>query len=409
MCIKKGHGTYDLFGIDSIKWQYVEDIIKNTCNTYNYKYIRTPVFEETELFHKSIGHATDIISKELYQFKDKGNVKISLRPEGTSGIVRSYVENELYDKESISKFYYLESMFRYEQVEDGRFREFHQFGVEVFNSNSEEIDVEVISLALSIFRKLGLKNVKLHINTLGSYESKLKYKEELKTYFKPYLNDLCEDCKRRYKKNPMRILDCKKDKRKDYIINSPKIEDYLTTEDKNHFDNVIKLLDELNIDYVINRNLVRGLDYYTNTVFEIKTEVDGLGSANTICGGGRYNSLIENLSNKNIPAIGFAVGLERLINVLNLNNLLDFCNKKEIDIEIIKSKNINEDFRLLLKLRDLGYQIDFKAKSTKSKLSLKIYDKYIYIKDNTNNKEYKVKYKNLNDKLNKLLLNNKSI
>jgi len=356
MCIEKGHGTYDVFGNEAYKWQYVENIIKNICKLYDYKYIRTPVFEKTELFNKSIGHATDVISKELYKFKDREKLNLSLRPEGTSGVVRSYIENNM-SKDDISKLYYIGPMFRYEKVENGRFREFHQFGVEVINSNEPIIDVEVISLALNIFKKLGLKDIKVYINNVGSYEDKKKYKKALKNYFLEHIDNLCDDCKRRYEKNPIRILDCKQDKRTDIVLNAPKIEDYISKESKKHFDKVIELLNEQKIDYVINKNLVRGLDYYTDTVFEIKTNIDNLGTANTICGGGRYNSLIEYLSNENIPAIGFSIGLERLMNILEIKNLLNNKIDENVDFVIKIDNNGKNILSLATILRNLGYKV----------------------------------------------------
>lgn len=383
MCIEKGHGTYDVFGDEAYKWQYIENTIKNICKLYNYKYIRTPIFERTELFHKSIGHATDVISKELYQFKDKENLDISLRPEGTSGVVRSYIENEI-DKNNISKFYYMGPMFRYEKIENGRFREFHQFGIEVINSNDPMIDVEVITLAINIFKKLGLNDIKLYINNVGSYEDKKKYKKALKNYFIEHIDNLCDDCKRRYEKNPIRILDCKLDKRTELVLNAPKIEDYISENSKKRFDRVIELLIDQKIDYVINKNLVRGLDYYTDTVFEIKTNIDDLGTANTICGGGRYNSLIEYLSNKNVPAIGFSIGLERLMNILDIKSLLDNKLETKVDFSIKINNDNNEKYILSLAhtLRNLGYTVDVTNNTYNSINSISIIDEKTLILNN---------------------------
>lgn len=396
MCMTKGQGTYDLFGTDSIKWQYVETIIKEVCQNYNFKYIRTPILEKTKLFHRSIGKATDIISKELYNFKDKGNFNISLRPEGTSGIIRSYLENEMYKNNEVTKLYYLGPMFRYEKIDEGRFREFNQFGVEAINSNDPLIDAQIINLAFTIFKKLNI-DVKIYINNVGEYENKKLYKEDLKKYFKNHLDDLCDDCKRRYKQNPIRILDCKKDKRKDYVLGAPKIENYLSNNSKKHFKEVLKYLDELNIPYVINPNLVRGLDYYTNTVFEIKTNIDNLGSANTICGGGRYNSLINYLSDKNIPSIGFAIGLERLLKVVDDT----IINDKIVDILIKGNKNNNKDKLLLLNYCiNNNLSVELSNINCKSKYTIYMLDndKYILF-DNRKNKKQKYSHKKLLKKL----------
>lgn len=367
MCYLKKEGTYDLYGVDNAIWQYVINKIINVCKLYNFDYIRTPIFEDTLLYHNYIGKSTDVVSKELYNFIDRSHSSISLRPEGTTGVVRSYIENELYKNNNVTKFYYYGSMFRHEKIENGRYREFQQFGVEMFNNNSIYSSVEIISLAFSIFNSLGLNDVKVYINNLGTYENRCIYEKELKKYFKPHLDNLCDDCKRRYKKNPIRILDCKVDKRSSIVLNAPKIDDYIDKESKDNFDKVIEMLDNLNIDYVVNKNLVRGLNYYTDIVFEFKTNIDGFGSANTICGGGNYNNLVK-VDDKSINAIGFAIGLERLIDVLYKKGLLNFLGKV-IDI------NLNFDDTLFcLELRNLGYvteclsqvkskyQIDFEEK-----------------------------------------------
>ncbi|MBQ7141075.1 MAG: histidine--tRNA ligase [Bacilli bacterium] len=397
MCITKEHGTYDLFGNESIKWQYVEKIITEVCQKYNFKYIRTPILEKTELFHKSIGKATDIISKELYNFKDKGNYNISLRPEGTSGIIRSYIENEMYKDNEITKLYYLGPMFRYEQLDEGRFREFYQFGVEVINSNDPLMDAQIINLALTIFKRLNI-DVTVYINNVGEYENKKLYKESLKRYFKNHIDDLCDDCKRRYKQNPIRILDCKKDKRKDYVLGAPKIEKYLSSNSKEHFKKVLEYLEKLNIKYVINPNLVRGLDYYTNTVFEIKTNIDKLGCANTICGGGRYNSLINYLSDKNIPSIGFAIGIERLLNVVD-STLIN--NDNLVDVLIIGNKK-NDKEKLLLSNFCIqnNLSVELSSNKCKSRYTINIIDNANYLMyDNIKNKKYNYNYDKLLKKL----------
>lgn len=348
MCYSKKDGTYDLYGSYGTAWQYVINKISKVCKNYNFKYIRTPIFEDTDLYHNLIGKNTDVVSKELYNFIDRNNDNISLRPEGTTGVIRSYLENELYKKNTVEKFYYYGSMFRHEKIENGRYREFQQFGVEMFNNNSIYSSVEIISLALKIFNNFGL-DVNLYINNLGSYEDRNRYETELKKYFKPHLDNLCDDCKRRYKENPIRILDCKVDKRTDIVLNAPKIDKYINKESKEDFDKVLNMFDQLGIKYVVNRNLVRGLNYYTDTVFEIKTDIDGLGSANTICGGGCYNNIVRTENNEAIKSIGFAIGLERLIDILYKKKLL-----KNID-RVIDYNILFDDVILCLKLRNMGY------------------------------------------------------
>lgn len=348
MCYLKKDGTYDLYGSYGTAWQYVINKISKICKNYNFKYIRTPIFEDTNLYHNLIGKNTDVVSKELYNFIDRNNDNISLRPEGTTGVIRSYLENELYKNDTIEKFYYYGSMFRHEKIEKGRYREFQQFGVEMFNNNSIYSSVEIISLALKIFSNLGL-DVNLYINNLGSYDDRNRYEKELKKYFRSHLDYLCDDCKRRYRKNPIRILDCKVDKRTDIVLNAPKIDKYIDKKSKEDFDKVLNMLDELCIKYVVNKNLVRGLNYYTDIVFEIKTNIDGLGSANTICGGGCYNNIVRTENNEAIKSIGFAIGLERLIDILYKKKLL-----KNID-RVIDYNILFDDIKLCLKLRNLGY------------------------------------------------------
>lgn len=373
MCYLKKDGTYDLYGSYGTAWQYVINKISKVCKNYNFKYIRTPIFEDTDLYHNLIGKNTDVVSKELYNFIDRNNDNISLRPEGTTGVIRSYLENELYKKNTVEKFYYYGSMFRHEKIENGRYREFQQFGVEMFNNNSIYSSVEIISLALKIFNNFGL-DVNLYINNLGSYEDRNRYETELKKYFKPHLDNLCNDCKRRYKENPIRILDCKVDKRTDIVLNAPKIDKYINKESKEDFDKVLNMFDELGIKYVVNKNLVRGLNYYTDTVFEIKTDIDGLGSANTICGGGCYNNIVRTENNEAIKSIGFAIGLERLIDILYKKKLL-----KNID-RVIDYNILFDDVKLCLKLRNMGYISEINYNDI-SKYAIEKNNDFYFIKD----------------------------
>lgn len=315
MCYKKVYGTHDFLCKDSLLLRKIIDKLISTVELYNYKFIKTPILENSDLFKDFIGINTDIISKELYSINDN----ISLRPEGTSGVVRSYLENKIFEKEDYSKYYYYGSMFRNEKVENDRYKEFQQFGVEVFNNNNYLIDLEVILMAYNIFKSLGLNNIKLFINNLGSVENKKEYENDLREYFKDYYDLLCDDCKKRLNDNPIKILECKIDKKKDFILNSIKIENYVNNESKENFNKIIDKLNESGIDYEINKNLVRGANYYTDVVFEIKTSNDNFKTRTTLCGGGRYNNSIKTEKGY-IPAIGFAIGLERLIKQIKENS-----------------------------------------------------------------------------------------
>ena len=307
--ITKPKGTYDLMGLDAKINNYINHEIESFMINYNYEYIRTPVFEATELFHRTVGDGADIVKKETYDFVDRGDRSITLRPEGTAGVVRSVIENKLYgNKNDPIKLYYNETMYRYERPQSGRFREFTQFGVEVFNSNDPLIDAEVISLGFNLISSLGLDDVVVKLNTLGDAQSRRNYSEALVDYFKPHIHKLCEDCQNRINTNPLRILDCKVDKDSDILKNAPKISDYLSDESKMRFKTLKTYLDNLEIDYEVDESIVRGLDYYDECVWEYKLDGDlALG------GGGRYNSLVENLGGPALPGIGFALGLERII------------------------------------------------------------------------------------------------
>ena len=357
--IQKPKGTYDLYGDTSKKVKELEKLMNSLMEKYNYEYIRTPHFESSELFHRGVGETTDIVSKETYDFKDRGDRNMTLRPEGTAGVVRSYIENKMYG-EAINprKLWYYGPMYRYERPQSGRFREFYQFGVEVFGTNNPMMDAEVISIPVNFYKILGLKGIKVNINTLGDRESRENYRQAVLDYFKPYINDLCDDCKSRYEKNPLRILDCKIDGNKDIMKNAPKIIDYLNEESKEHFEQLKKYLDVLQIDYVVNPNLVRGLDYYTHTVFEVEASVEGFGSQNVLCGGGRYDHLVENVGGPSTPGVGFAMGMERLMTALEYENI-NVVEDEHIDCYIIPmEKGIEYSFALLQDLRLNGFNVD---------------------------------------------------
>mgnify|MGYP000050036208 FL=1 len=312
--IKKPRGTEDILPNDSKIWRLIENTAHEICAKYGYKEIRTPVFEDTSLFSRGVGDTTDVVQREMYTFNDKGGRSITLRPEGTASLVRSYIENSLYANPQPTKLYYLISCYRYEKPQSGRLREFHQFGLECFGSDSSATDAEIITLAFDFFKTLGVKDLSLNLNSIGCEKCKPKYNEELKKYFSSHIDKLCDTCKDRLEKNPMRIIDCKSPVCQEVCADAPRMIDYLCEDCDSHFNQLTSYLDKLNIKYAIDPNIVRGLDYYTKTVFEITS--DALGAQSTVCGGGRYNGLVEELGGKPTPGIGFAMGIERLILIL---------------------------------------------------------------------------------------------
>ncbi len=312
--INKIKGTYDILPDDSSKWQDLEDTVRNVSRLFNFKEIRTPIFEYSELFHRGVGETTDIVKKETYDFLDRGDRSVTLRPEGTASVVRSVIENKLYASPiQPQKLYYMGPMFRYERPQKGRYRQFHQFGAEALGSNSPLIDAEIINYAATFLEALRIKDIKIKINSLGDVSSKEAYKDRLREYLEPNISKLCPDCNRRYKENPLRVLDCKVDKDNPVLTQAPKPLDSLSEEAKYHFDQVTMALDAIGLDYEIDKSLVRGLDYYTHTVFEIDANLETLGAQSTLVGGGRYNHLVESLDGPEVPAVGFAFGIERLL------------------------------------------------------------------------------------------------
>ena len=311
--INKPKGTYDVLPGEAKNWVKLESTIRRICEIFNYKEIRTPIFEASGVFHRDEGDTSDMVTKETYDFKDRGDRDITLRPEGTAGIVRAFIENKLYANNQINKLFYLGPMFRYERPQKGRTRQFSQFGVEVFGSSSPLVDAEVIALGATVIKALGLKGVKVKLNSIGDSESRDNYRKVLVEYFEQYKDELCSDCLNRLEKNPLRILDCKVDNQKPFFLNAPKIKDYLNEASKKHFAEVIKALEAMHIDYEIDDNLVRGLDYYSHTVFELKVDVEEFGAQNVIAGGGRYDNLVKDLGGPQTPSVGMAFGLERLL------------------------------------------------------------------------------------------------
>lgn len=306
-------GTKDVLPQDSYKWQYVESVAREVATLFNLKEIRTPTFEHTELFNRGVGETTDVVTKEMYTFKDKGDRSITLKPEGTAGVGRSYIENGLGNAVLPAKMYYIIPAFRYERPQAGRLREFHQFGVEVYGSSNAQTDAETILIADTLLKKLGLQ-VKLCINSIGCPACRAAYNQALKNYFEPHLGALCNDCRTRFEKNPLRLLDCKEEGCKAVNKDAPQILDYLCEECSAHFEEVKSCLDLAGVAYEIDPRIVRGLDYYTRTVFEFVST--SIGAQGTVCGGGRYDGLIEQLGGKPTPAVGFAAGIERLLIVM---------------------------------------------------------------------------------------------
>ncbi len=317
--INKPRGTEDILPADTPLWQRIEQTAREVCASYGYREIRTPVFEDTALFQRGVGDTTDVVQKEMYTFEDKGGRSITLRPEGTASLARSFIENSLYADPQPTKLFYLISCYRYEKPQSGRLREFHQFGIECFGGTSDATDAEVITLALSFFERLGVQGLKLNLNSIGCPVCRQEYNQKLREYFTAHEEKLCETCHGRLHKNPMRILDCKSEVCSAIANDAPKMLDHLCPDCKEHLTKTLAYLDAVNIDYTIDPGIVRGLDYYTRTVFEITS--DALGAQSTICGGGRYNGLVEELGGKPTEGIGFAVGLERLVMVMKSQGL----------------------------------------------------------------------------------------
>lgn len=312
--IAKIKGTVDILPNEALRWQSLEDLTRRVSKLFDFQEIRTPMFEATELFHRGVGDGTDIVKKETYDFVDRGERSVTLRPEGTASVVRSVIENKLYAEASLPlKYYYIGPMFRYERPQKGRQRQFHQYGAEALGSFSPSVDAEIISLAVTYLKALRIDNVSVKINSLGDKESKAAYRQVLLDYLQPKKDRLCGDCQHRYLDNPLRVLDCKIDHDNPVLLEAPKPVDYLNESSKAHFEMVLQYLNGMQIPYEIDKNLVRGLDYYTHTVFELIADDPNLGANTTLGGGGRYNDLFRSLDGPDFPAVGFAFGLERLI------------------------------------------------------------------------------------------------
>ena len=377
MKLQKPKGTQDILPADSAKWQYVENVARETFKKYNYGEIRTPMFEHYEVISRSVGDTTDIVTKEMYDFHDKGDRHITLRPEGTAPVVRSYVENKLFAPEVQKpvKVYYIGSMFRYERPQAGRLREFHQLGVECFGSKNPATDVETIAMAYQLFNTLGIKDVTLHLNSLGNTESRLAYRQALIDYLTPMRESLSKDSQRRLDENPLRVLDSKEKEDKVAVENAPSILDYLDEESQAHFDEVRTMLDSLNIPYVIDTNMVRGLDYYNHTIFEFITTVDK--SELTICAGGRYDSLVEYFGGPETAGFGFGLGLERLLLVLDKQGIeLPVEENLDVYIAVLGSGANGKALELVQAIRYQGFKAERDYLGRKIKAQFKSADTF---------------------------------
>ena len=362
-------GTQDILPDSTPYWQYVENVIHRCMEIFNYKEIRTPVFEQTEVFARGIGQLTDIVSKEMYTFQDKGKKSLTLKPEMTAAVMRAYLENNMANQAPLSKIYYISSLFRQENPQAGRLRQFHQFGAEAIGMNSPELDAELIMLAMFIYEELGLTNLKLKINSVGDPASREVYRKELKKYFQPLLSQYCDDCNKRFQQNPLRILDCKNRNCRHLNRNAPMLIDYLSQESKQHFEKVRQLLKDNLIDFEIEPYLVRGLDYYTDTVFEITSQ--NIGSQDAICGGGRYDLLAEQFGGSNTPAVGFASGIERLLMVIHAQKSMELEeNALDIYVCVLGEKSSEMAVKWLQKLRKMGLKTDrdFLNRSVKAQM-----------------------------------------
>jgi len=398
--ITKPKGCHDIYGIEAKKWQYVNKVIDSLMEKYNYNFIRTPIFESSEVFHRGMGATTDVVTKETYDFTDRGDRNMTLRPEGTAGIVRSYIENKMYgNMPSPVKLYYNGTMYRYERPQSGRDRELTQFGVELLGSDDPISDAEVISIPVNLYKMLGLREIKVKINSLGDNQSRANYREALKEYFKPYLDELCPDCKERFEKNPLRILDCKVDKEHVALKNAPKTLDYLNEESKERFEKVKEYLTALEVDYEVDPKLVRGLDYYNHTVFEIEAHVAGFGTNNVLGAGGRYNGLVDLLGGPETPAVGFACGIGRLIMALDLEEI-NLPIKEDIEVFVMSVSDTEKNYAatLVQSLRMSGFRVETEYTGRGLKAQFKQADrlgaKFLIILNDEDLKRNEIKIKN---------------
>lgn len=362
-------GTKDILPDSVGSWNYVEQKIRDICARFGYEEIRTPMFEHTELFHRGIGEGTDVVDKEMYTFEDRGGRSITLRPENTASAVRAYLQNKLYGDGALTKLFYIGSMFRYDRPQAGRMREFHQFGVEALGEANPAVDAEIILLAMEFLKSLGLKDLKLSLNSVGCPSCRPAYRKALQDYFRPHLEELCGDCKERFERSPLRILDCKADADKKFMTGAPDITDCLCDECREHFEKVQSFLRDAGVDFELDPRLVRGLDYYTKTAFEIKYAP--LGAQSAVAGGGRYDGLIAEMGGNPTPAVGFATGLERVLLALEKQGLLPEQEKKaDAFVVALGAEAQSAGFKLLQKLREAGLKalMDYAGRSMKAQM-----------------------------------------
>ncbi|WP_373836756.1 histidine--tRNA ligase [Jeotgalibaca arthritidis] len=377
--IQRPKGTSDIYLDDMKIWQYVEETARIVMHDYRYTEMRTPLFESFDLFSRSVGDTSDIVSKEMYDFEDKGGRRIALKPEGTAPIVRSYVENKLFGPEYPKplKVYYLSPMFRYERPQGGRSRQFHQLGIEVLGSNNPAVDVEGMALAWDLLNEIGIKDVRLVINSLGKKEERATYRQALISYLEPFFEELSSDSQKRLHQNPLRVLDSKDKRDKELVKDAPSILDFLSEDSKTHFETVQAMLTALNIPFEINANMVRGLDYYQDTIFEIMTTSKVFGAETTICGGGRYNGLVEEIGGPADPGFGFGLGLERLILMIKQQEI-EIPETDELDIYVVglgEETNL-ETLKIVQAARQAGYSADRDYMDRKVKAQFKSASKY---------------------------------
>ncbi|MBU5359726.1 histidine--tRNA ligase [Enterococcus raffinosus] len=378
MSYQRPKGTNDILPGESEKWQFVEETARLVFNDYQYQEIRTPIFEHYEVIARSVGDTTDIVSKEMYDFYDKGERHVTLRPEGTAPIVRAYVENKLYGPEFKKpyKVYYTGPMFRYERPQKGRLRQFHQIGVEAFGSENPSLDVEVMAMAMDFFKQLGINQLRLVINTLGDKETRTNYRQALITYLEAHEEELSDDSRRRLHENPLRVLDSKDRKDQPIVADAPSILDYLSDYAKEYFEGVTKTLEYLNISYEIDHRMVRGLDYYNHTIFEIMSDAPGMGAQTTICGGGRYDGLVEELGGPETPGIGFAMGIERILLTLEQEDVM-IPSAASLDAYVVglgEATNM-ESLKVVQAIRGFGFSADRDFMGRKAKAQFKTADK----------------------------------
>ncbi|XBG72731.1 histidine--tRNA ligase [Enterococcus cecorum] len=378
MAYQRPKGTNDILPGESEKWQTIEQTARKLFNQYQFHEIRTPIFEHIEVISRSVGDTTDIVTKEMYDFHDKGDRHITLRPEGTAPIVRSFVENKLFGPEHQKpyKVYYMGPMFRYERPQKGRLRQFHQIGVEVFGSDNPATDVETMAMALQFFRELGIKDLRLVINSLGDQETRTSYRQALIDYLTPFKEQLSADSNRRLLENPLRVLDSKDEKDKAVVVGAPSILDYLSETAQKHFEAVTKMLDALNIAYEIDSNMVRGLDYYTHTIFEIMSDDPKMGAQSTICAGGRYNQLVAELGGPETAGFGFAMGFERLLMILEAQGIT-LAAQKPLNAYVVslgEATNI-EALQIVQSIRQAGFSAERDVMNRKAKAQFKTADK----------------------------------